>query len=90
MAYIWLWTFGSRFIRLYEDKLSIRNAGSRHTSRTVSYSDIESIEVAPKSPGYWITLRLKKKKPLLLLSENEMAVIRLKELFEAATGRTRR
>ena len=82
MFYIWLWTFAACFIRLFEDRLSIRSPGGRGPGgREIYYAEIESMEVVTKSPGYWITIKLKKKKAVTILARTQTAVTHLQDLY---------
>ncbi|GEM_PF-2647859 len=84
MVYVWLNTFFPRLIRLFEDKVIITRAGRSLSGKNVYYANIRSIDIVSEKKNVIITLNLKAGGTVVLVSPDNVAPDRLRDLFEKA------
>lgn len=79
----WLLSFNPRRITVFEDCVEImRCSGRGSNTRTISYSDIQRVEVGPYKKHYLVTLQLKAQQGVILVTPDVASADRIRDTFE--------
>ena len=82
MAYIWVWSFVPRSIRVFEDKIAIGRVGRGMSWTEIPFSEVEDVQVEPAPSRCRVRLRLKRGSAVDFYSPDESRAQRVKLLVE--------